>query len=591
MVFSNPWGLLALISIPIIVGLHFFHSQRQVRRVGGLHLWEFAQIRIPAGRRLDRFTRSLPLLFQLLAALLASLLLAGFDIPIQSSNRHYTIILDDSISMLAGTNESSAARAVDLLSGIGSETDRFTLLTAGLRPQIIAGPFCEKSEMEAASQQWQPRDPNCDIEAAVNLASKFIASSDKILFLTDDEAPARRYTETLEIAAVGEPDDNIAIDYADRMRVSPEKDRIFVTLQTYSKLEQSAHLYGKIAGQDVFTKSITLQPGTPLSLHVDIPYLTQTVTLSTEPDALSADNTAILPPVLIKPVNVAFHALGAEQVPIAKAVRSTGYTEIVDDPEHANLVFSSDPNYPASPSNYRVCVLPAIDSQPNKNVHLAQGRDIVFDHNSPITESLPLEGVLWPLRELSAPPNSHPLLTWHNIPLLWVESQGRENARIGINLLHDRTNIFQQATWPILISALVEDCRMAIPGLSKTNYRVGEPVHIRLRPDVRDERIQILRHDDVFETYQPLPNVIPDLPLGHYTLALSSGDPLAEFSVNLFAPGESDLRTLQSNTPQVSNLVPASIRQTERNRFLYFSLLILLILFTAASWIYQDISH
>src|SRR5690606_40820235 len=50
---------------------------------------------------------SLPLLFQLLAALLLALLLAGFDIPLKKAARHYSIILDDSVSMQARDRKST----------------------------------------------------------------------------------------------------------------------------------------------------------------------------------------------------------------------------------------------------------------------------------------------------------------------------------------------------------------------------------------------------------------------------------------------------------------------------------------------------
>src|SRR4051794_33398036 len=138
MIFLNPWGLLALLSIPAIVALHFFRDRRRVRRIGGLHLWEFARVKLPAGRRLDRLIRSLPLLFQLLAALVLSLLIAGMDWPTRLQARHFTVIADDSISMQARAhNTSSAERAVSAATGWAHDSDRFTLVAAGARPHLM----------------------------------------------------------------------------------------------------------------------------------------------------------------------------------------------------------------------------------------------------------------------------------------------------------------------------------------------------------------------------------------------------------------------------------------------------------------------
>ena len=101
MVFTNPLGLLALLSLPVIVALHFFRDRRRVVRIGGLHLWDFARTSLPTGRRFDRLLRSLSLWCQLLAALLMSLIIAGLDLPDKSRIRHHTVILDDSVSMQA----------------------------------------------------------------------------------------------------------------------------------------------------------------------------------------------------------------------------------------------------------------------------------------------------------------------------------------------------------------------------------------------------------------------------------------------------------------------------------------------------------
>src|SRR5690606_13385221 len=101
MTLLNPWGLLGLLAIPVIIGLHFFRQQRRSRIIGGLHLWDFARLATPSGRRFERLRSSLPLIFQILAALLLTLLLAGFDVPLKKSARHYAIILDDSVSMQA----------------------------------------------------------------------------------------------------------------------------------------------------------------------------------------------------------------------------------------------------------------------------------------------------------------------------------------------------------------------------------------------------------------------------------------------------------------------------------------------------------
>lgn len=592
MVFHNPWGLLALLSLPLILGLHFFHSRRKVMRIGGLHLWQFAQIRLPVGRKFDRITRNLSLLFQLLAALLLSLLLGGFDIPLKNTSRHYTVMVDDSISMQAGQKESSHARAVATIKEVGKRDDHFTLIAAGKRPEIVAGPFADRNELLTALKNWTPNASSCDLEASVNLSSKFLLGEDKLLFVTDDEAPTKAYEGLMAVAAVGKPYENIAIDYADRARVSAKKDRVFVTLQNYAKFEQTVTLRAMMKEQEAFRKAIDLAPSKPVTLKFDINNITDTLTLAIGDDALAADNTAILPPVAIKTVHIALNNLNALDPKFIKAIQSSAYVDIVEDPFLADLVFTTNRDYSASPANYRIYQIPSRASvQATTDTILAVGQDIIADHQHAITESLPLEGVLWPGANITLPYGSKALLAYRGIPLLWGERLFEDHIRYHLNLFLDRTNIFTQNTWPILIHNIIEECRGVIPGLEKTNFRLDEPIRLNINTLNQEAKYQLLRNGEVRQEYDVFPEVLASLPIGEYTIRQLGGPELATFGVNLFAPGESDLRTHASNEPTLSSLIPSSVAQTERNKALYYLILLFLIGFTAASWIFQDMSR
>ncbi len=106
------------------------------------------------------------------------------------------------------------------------------------------------------------------------------------------------------------------------------------------------------------------------------------------------------------------------------------------------------------------------------------------------------------------------------------------------------------ASWPILISNLVELCRRDLPGLNRWNYRMGESVRFRLfagdeDPAGKDPPALTLAHaggsrsltrNNIIELASP-PHP------GLYEV-LEGDTPFGQFAVNFHDVGESDLSAL-----------------------------------------------
>lgn len=586
MILTNPLGLLALLSIPAILALHFFRERKKVKRIGGLHLWDFAAIRLPAGRRLDRLVKNLSLLFQLLAALFLSLLIAGLDLPEKAQVRHYTIILDDSVSMRAGGSESAAQGAKKVLGDWARQKDRFTLITAGLRPEMQAGPFGERDHLIRALRQWTPQSPSCGIEQAVNLASKFVTGPEKILFFTDDPSQAATYQEILEIYSLGRPASNQAITFADRTRTPSGKDKIFITVRSFSDVKVQTTLVAGIKERVLFERELDLPTEAPVNLSFETDATQESIELSLPDDALLADNSVTLAPVAIKPVIYYIEGLEQARESFTKAAEVIPYTHITNQANAAHLVFTTQQDYMPSGRNVRVFILPKTPVKGETGI--AQGRDIVLFHASALTEGLSLEGVLWPYAE-KEPQGDRPLMSHRGVPLLSLEAGGEHFKKCFLNLLWDRTNIYRHTSWPILMLSIFEDCREAIPGLSRTNFKVGESIRLRLKEgEGESTTYRLFRDGKVFAEYDLAPEILQDLPPGHYEFSTNHGKPVAGFRVNLFAPSESDLRRLKSKKAELESLAPTVTERPRRNMLLFYMLLISVIIFTALSWMFQD---
>ena len=206
-------------------------------------------------------------------------------------------------------------------------------------------------------------------------------------------------------------------------------------------------------------------------------------------------------------------------------------------------------------------------------------------------------------------------------PLFYLQEAEEGGIRhYWLNLARKRSNLFRNAAWPILVQNFIEECRLAMPGMARANYRAGEPVPLRLKramppappyqlwrdlyplslsefeqvggrgagPTVRE---RLLNRTALFGRFSEAPEVLQDLSPGHYRLVDANKASLAAFSVNLLAPGESDLRGLRASPVNLKQLETAAYGPVERNKTLFFILLLSILFFAAASWVFQDMSR
>lgn len=591
MVFHYPWGLLGLLALPTIVALHYLRSRRREVRIGGLHLWQFARTRPPVGGRWERIIPIASLFTQLLAALLFTLLIAGLDLPRESGVRHYAIILDNSISMNATSEgESSAARARKLLADWAPSLGRFTLIAAGEQPQVLAGPYGEREEFQKALEAWQPEAAACDLKAAGELALKLMNTEQPVLVVSDRAEPDGRDEAYMRIYALGRPLPNCGFEFADRMRLSPQLDRIMVRLRSYSSEPQSTTLRAWIDETQIFEDTIALAAGEIKQLSFETESLARPLRLELGDDALDADNHAWLAPLSILEVRVSEEGLDAMAPYLARAVRAVPYARYVSDAGEAHLVFSGFPAPSALPELVNFVRLP----HPGIDVLLgiAQGHQLTVNRQHELSRNLGLEGVIWPYAQWPEKPAAtlgEPLVEFTTQSLLAQVEPLASAQAWELNLLCDRSNIFQQPAWPALIERFIEMTRERLPGLTRSNLRQGEDVNISaLAPLAAEgEACRVMRGEEEILREDVLPPILGGLPAGFYQV-LSGEAAVAAFAVNLFAPEESDLNLCERLGFDLNSLETSEAQLLQTNRTLFYLLLLGAIAAMAAAWALQD---
>ncbi|HEX5789819.1 MAG TPA: BatA domain-containing protein, partial [Luteolibacter sp.] len=139
LLFANPWGLLALLGLPVILAIHFLHRHRRAIPISTLFLLEIAREPARSGHRWHRLIPSIPMWLQLLLVLLLAGLLSKPYLP--RNVLQVAVILDDSASMRAFQSE-----LVDQLStlqrrtSIGGRASHWLVLSANpTRPRYYSG--------------------------------------------------------------------------------------------------------------------------------------------------------------------------------------------------------------------------------------------------------------------------------------------------------------------------------------------------------------------------------------------------------------------------------------------------------------------
>ena len=243
--FTAPWAIFALVSVPVVVGIYLFRTRTRRRVVSGLFLWSDQTQSRQGGRRLETIQFPPLLLLELLILTLLALAAAGPHLLWNTAGRPTVIILDDSYSMQAKVREpdgrvDGVVRTVK--DRAAEELERFLTKEAGYPVQFIlagnsasllSGFAKNPTEARLTLEHWTCHAPTAAIDAAISLAARTAISGAKILVLTDQPPNEELAVGKIRWLSFGEPLANLAIVHASRV-FQADKDRILVEVANLS---------------------------------------------------------------------------------------------------------------------------------------------------------------------------------------------------------------------------------------------------------------------------------------------------------------------------------------------------------------------
>ncbi|MCA9115407.1 MAG: BatA and WFA domain-containing protein [Planctomycetaceae bacterium] len=568
--FASPWGLLGLLAVPAILAIHLYHRRYPRLEVAGLHLWSADAETRSAGRRRERLPITATLLLELLLALILGLLLAHPRIASATTGVHLVVVLDSSASMSAGAPGKPSFRdaAIAELRNRAEQAGRgslATLILSGPRPELLAGPAVPWDEALAALTKWQPQRPVHDFRPAWDLAVQLDEDAG-LLFLTDHR-PAVAVPASMEVVAVGQPVQNLAISAA-RWALGPAggDGELFLRVASYSPVALSPELTITSGDRELLRQTVTVPASGSTPLKIALPGGTGQVEvkLNAASDALPLDSQVVLIEPVRRPLTVA--QLLPEDYPGRGAVADmlSGLDDVQPGAvDQAHLIIapaSGEP--PLNPETWWLGLGPVQLEEAARK----QSRDLlgpyILEKSHPLLEEVVLGGVVWggaqsPQRSL------RPLISAGNLPLLGeLEESGGTAWLLNIDL--SRSNLTESPDWPILLSNLLRLRRDSLPGLRRFNYRMNETIRFRMPVASTDgrpldgEQLELVRGK---QRRQLAPGRFIELPplddAGVYVLegrVKDGGTAVAgRLAANFFDAAESDLQGLNSSSIPVDS--------------------------------------
>jgi hypothetical protein len=178
MTWLNPAAFAFVVSIPIIILLHSLRYRRRDVQVSTLFLWEQVMREAHGSLGLRRLVQNLPLLLQLLLALLLTAALANPALTQSvAQSKDIILVLDVSASMQTRTPQETrfdAARrhALEVLGTLPSGR-QMAVIAAGRQPRVVTFFTDETALLYQAITALQPTEAPGNMREAVLLALSF----------------------------------------------------------------------------------------------------------------------------------------------------------------------------------------------------------------------------------------------------------------------------------------------------------------------------------------------------------------------------------------------------------------------------------
>jgi hypothetical protein len=456
--FANPWGLLALLGVPVIVAIHLLRRQSRQVRVSTLFLVERALPSSEGGRRVRTLRNSLPLWAQILAVIALTWLLAGLRWIDNSSTQTVVAVFDNSASMSAFRDETLANARAEL-SKLGAAAARTQWIFIRSDASRLASGTELNETLANAASAWTPSHGTHDTGEAMRLARTLAGEKGAIILFTDRPPTS---PDSSAWASAGKP-----IDNAGFLGGEATAEHWSALLKNFSSSERD--IRWRVAGAESW-KTERLGADAMTEIAGPFPSGSDRVTLETEGDAFTFDDH--LPIIRPQPKPLALARAASEPfAPIFDQVaRLAEPSTQAATPDVVLAVYN-----PLSPTLPREPAVVFVEDV-GKSSKPVEGRIVAESH--PLMESLTWQGLI--ARDTLGVPfrEGDTALLWQGQrPLIFLRSQeGRQQLIFNFDVR--QSNAARLPAFPLLIHRYFAQLRKDKPAYEAANVETRQVLDI-----------------------------------------------------------------------------------------------------------------
>ncbi len=274
MTWLNPAAFAFLAAIPVILLLHSLRYRRRDVQVSTLFLWEQVMREAHGSLGLRRLIQNLPLILQILLALLLTLALANPALTKSvKRSKDIVLVLDASASMQTQTPEGARfdlakQQALEVVKDLPSGR-QMAVIAAGRQPQVITFYADEKALLRQSISQIQVTDAPGNMREAILLALSFTQGrlTQEVVVIGDG---AYRHLADLELPRsqmrhiqVAGGEDNVGIvRLAFRKMIQTEpRYEVLIAVKNFSAEPREVPLQLTLRRRKVLDQQVQLEPG------------------------------------------------------------------------------------------------------------------------------------------------------------------------------------------------------------------------------------------------------------------------------------------------------------------------------------------
>jgi len=641
------WAVLAAVPISIVL-LYFLKLRRQPIKVPSTFLWAKTIEDLHVNSLLQRLRRSLLLLLQLLAVLLATLALLrpGFH-DVATSTGRKIFLIDHSASMQtidpgATINrldqaKTLVAQAIDAL----SDRDVAMLIAFSDRADVLQSFTADRRRLRDALQRLEVTSRPTDILEALRAADG-LANPNRTNQVgdTDDSQGASALPADLLVYSDGgfnsardfdlgnlkptyvqvgsdESITNLSIlaFSVERNPEMPDQIQAFATVANTGTLAVASKVTLSLDGVFIDADEVSLEPGaeTGLSFVLEVDEANRLELALEIDDALQVDNFAHTGIAPLRLVNVLVVTPG--NLPLDLAL-TTGQAELIADVESVAPDYLLQPAYQqraaAGSDDLIIYDRCAPSTMPRSNTFFigsipptqwAQSETsgqillVDIDRTHPIMRYLELFSLLIAEgRTLTPPPGAIDLLTAENGSILSLaQRDGYQDMVLGFEILSMNaqgessfnTDWQVQRSWPVFMLNLLRHLAGASQGGTLASFRPGQTVAIRT--ENRQNEVVVESPGGQQHTLNVGGGGIQfsrTEEIGFYEIRQAAGRTIDRFVVNLFDRQESTVAAAQSVSLGYETVDAIAATTTGRREFWRLLLVCVLGVMTLEWWFY-----